>query len=323
MPQAHRTLKEIINAVQAEYSLPQSLTIIGNTNDRTAQQLLAFAQAELEELGRKGADWTNLTLEYNLIVNPPVETTGDVTENSAIITGIPSTSNITAYYFTVSGSGIPVGARVISVDSPTQVTLNMRVTGTAADTDLVFAQDMYPEPEDFDHFIGDTWWDRTNRWQLLGPMSPQIDQWHQSGIVATGPRRFFRQVGPLANNYRIWPPPAEIENPLQLVYEYQTNKRVCVNGSPTEFAFLFANDDDVPLLDDRLIIAGIKWRFWEQKGFNWLSKRKEYDNMVDRQVARDGGSGKLSLVRQPISNLIGPNNVQDGFFPGPTGPNME
>ena len=321
MPQSQRTLLQIINAVQAEYALPISSTIIGNTTDKTAQQMLAFAQAEIEELGRKDHSWTALTFEYNLVVSPPLETTGNVTENSPIITNIPSTATLSANYFSVSGDYIPVGARILSVDSATQVTLTMNATGTQVGADVLFAQDMYAEPTDFDRFISDTWWDRSNRWQLLGPLSPQMDQWHLSGIVATGPRRFFRQIGPFPNNYRIWPPPAEITNPLQLVFEYQSLYRVRVAGSTTSFAFLFANDTDIPLLDDRIIIAGIKWRFWEQKGFNWLSKRKEYDDMVDRTIARDGGTTKMSLVRMPMNVLISPLNVQDGFWPGPTGPN--
>lgn len=323
MPQAKRNLKQIINVVQSEFALPVSTSIVGNTSDKTAQQMLAFAQAELEELGRKDHAWTNLTFEYNLVVNPPLNTTGNVTENSPIITNIPSTATLSSNYFSVAGDYIPVGARILSVDSPSQVTLTMEATGTQAGASLLFAQDMYPEPSDFDHFINDTWWDRTNRWKLLGPMSPQIDQWHLSGIVATGPRRFFRQIGPFPNNYRIWPPPAEIVSPLQLVYEYQSTNRVRVHGSNSNFAFLFANDDDIPLLDDRLLIAGIKWRFWEQKGFNWLSKRKEYDDMVEKYIARDGGAPKLSMSRLPSSILISPANVQDGFFPGPSGPNME
>ena len=56
------------------------------------------------------------------------------------------------------------------------------------------------------HYIGQTWWDRTNRWALLGPDSPQIDQWHRSGIYVTGPRRHFRQIGNTTNAWRIWPP---------------------------------------------------------------------------------------------------------------------
>lgn len=323
MPQAQRTLLEIINQVQREYALSVSNVVIGNTQDKTAQQMLAYAQAELEELGRSDHSWTNLTFEYNLVVNPPLITTGDVTENSAVVSNIPSTATLSANYFSVAGSFIPVGARILSVDSPTQITMTMEATGTQVAAPFTFSQDMYPEPSDFDHFINDTWWDRTNRWKLLGPMSPQVDQWHLSGIVATGPRRFFRQIGPFANSYRIWPPPAEITNPLQLVFEYQTINRVRVNGSPTTFAFLFANDGDIPLLDDRLLIAGIKWRWFESKGFNWLSKRKAYDDMVQTYIARDGGAPRLSLATRPASILISPANVQDGFFPGPTGPNME
>lgn len=319
MAKAQRTLLQIINAVQKEYSLPVAATIIGN-NDSTTQQMLAFAQAEIEELGRKNEEgWTALTFEYNLVVSPPVLTTGNVTQNSPIVTGIPSTTSLEALFFTAAGSFIPVGARILSIDSATQITMTMNATGTQNGANITFAKDMYPEPTDFDHFIDRTWWDRTNRWQLLGPLTPQIDQWHLSGIVAFGPRRFFREVGPYANTYRIWPPPAEIVNPLQLVFEYQTINRIRVSGSNTEFAFLWANDADIPLLDDRLIIAGIKWRFWEQKGFNWLSKRKEYDDMVERAIARDGGSSILSLAREPGSTLITPLNVQDGFFPA--GPN--
>ena len=320
MAYAQRTLLEMVQVAQGELGLPVATTAIGNTDKSTAK-LVAYAQAELEELGKK--DWTALTFEYNLIVSAPLSTTGDTVENTAVITNIPDTSSIVALATVVSGPNIPVATRVISVDSATQVTLNMEVTGTETGAAIVFARDMYPEPDDFDHYNNQTWWDRTNRWALLGPMSPQIDQWHQSGIVATGPRRFFRRVGPYPNVYRIWPPPAEITNPLQLVYEYQSLFRVRVNGSNTEFAFLFANDADIPLLNDRLMIMGMKWRFWEQSGFNWMSKRTEYDNAVERQFANDKGAEILNMAAAPQSILISPANVQDGFFPGPSGPNME
>lgn len=320
MPGQNRTLLQIVNAVQREFGLPMDTAVIASTNPTTIQ-LLGYAQSEIEELGKKH-DWTALTFEYNLAIQPPLETTGNTTENSPIITGIPSTATLSARYFAVSGDNVPVGARILTIDSATQVTLTMNVTGTKTGADLIFAQDTYAEPSDFDHFINQTWWDRTNRWSLLGPLSPQVDQWHLSGIVAVGPRRYFRQVGAFPNNYRIWPPPGEITDPLQLVFEYQSQNRVRVAGSTTSFAFLWANDTDIPLLDDRAIVMGIKWRFWEQKGFNWLMKRKEYDDYVERLIARDGGAPTLSLSSQPQSILISPANVQDGFYPGATGPNM-
>jgi len=197
----------------------------------------------------------------------------------------------------------------------------MECTTTAVGIALTFMQDTYPEPSDFGYFINRTWWDRTNRWELLGPDSPQMDQWHRSGIVVTGPRRHFRQLGALANTYRIWPPPAEITAPLQLVYEYVSQDCVYVNGGTTT-APTFANDADIPILSDRAIILAVKWRFWEQKGFDWTQKRTDYDDYVERLIARDGGRKTLSLVKRQSPIFISPSNVQDGFFPGPTGPNM-
>jgi len=315
---AQKTLLQIIQAAQAELGLAQD-TVVTTSLQPTTMQMYAYANQEVEEL-RQRHGWTALQSEYNLVINVATETTGDVTAASAVISNIPDTSALTAGYFCVFGTGIPVAARILSVDSPTQITMTMEATETDTTVDITFAQDTYPEPSDFSSFINRTWWDRTNRWELLGPSSPQLDQWHLSGIVTTGPRRYFRQLGAMANNYRIWPPPAEITDPIQLVFEYISNGCVYVNGGVTR-ANVFANDGDIPVLNDRAIIMGVKWRFWEQKGFDWTSKRTDYDNYVERLMARDGGKETLSMVKRVNPIFISPANVQDGFFPGPVGPN--
>ena len=315
---AQRTLLQMIQAAQGELGLAQD-TVVTTSLQQTTIQMYGYANQEIEELRQKHT-WTALQKEYNLVVNAPTITTGDTTINSATITNIPSTAALLANYMYVAGSNIPVGARIASVDSPTAITLTMEATGTETTVDLTCAQDMYPEPSDFNSFLNRTWWDRTNRWELLGPSSPQLDQWHLSGVVTTGPRRYFRQLGALANNYRIWPPPAEITNPLQLVFEYLSTGAVYVNGGVVTSP-LFANDGDIPVLNDRAVINGIKWRFWEQKGFDWTSKRTDYDHYVERLIARDGGRETLSMVKRVNPIFISPANVQDGFFPGPTGPN--
>jgi len=317
---AQRTLLQIIQAAQQELGLAVT-TVVTTATDQTTMQMYGYANQEIEEL-RQRHTWTALQKEYNLVVNPPTETTGDTADNSAVISNIAGgTAGLTAGYFFVTGDNIPVGARIQSVDSPTQVTLTMEATAAGTASDITFAQDLYPEPSDFNSFLNRTWWDRTNRWELLGPSSPQLDQWHLSGVVTTGPRRYFRQIGSLANNYRIWPPPADITDPLQLVFEYLSTNAVYVNGVTTNTAALFSNDGDIPILSDRAVINGIKWRFWEQKGFDWTSKRTDYDNYVERLIARDGGKETLNMVKRINPIFISPANVQDGFFPGPTGPN--
>jgi hypothetical protein len=275
----------------------------------------------LDELRRRNR-WTVLQFEYDLVVSVPITTTGDVTQNSAVITNIPSTTGILANFMMCSGNGIPQAARVISIDSTTQVTLSMEVTGdSTTGMDLTFARDTYPMPEGFDWFNNRTMWDRTNRWELLGPDSPQMDQWHRSGIVVTGPRRHFRKIGPYTSSFRIWPQPVEITSPLQLVFEYLSNAAVNVNGTDTTFAQYFANDDDTSLLDDQAIITGVEWMFWEKKGFNYIAMQNRWVDYVNKLVARDGGAPTLNLVKRVNPIFISPANVQDGFFPGPVGPN--
>lgn len=315
---AQKTLLQIVQQAQAELGLAQD-TVVVSSQQQTTLQMFAYANQSIEEL-RQRHNWTALQKEYNLVVAVPITTTGTTTLNSAVVTGIPSTALLTAQYFTVSGAGIPTAARIQSVDSPTQVTLTMTATAAGAGVALVFAQDTYPEPFDFNSFQNRTWWDRTNHWELLGPDSPQMDQWHRSGIVATGPRRHFRQIGALANTYRIWPPPAEITTPIQLVFEYLSTNAVYVNGGVTT-APLFVNDGDIPILSDRAIINEIKWRFWEQKGFDWTSKRTDSDNYIERLIGRDGGKETLSMVSRGNSIFLSPANVQDGYFPGSTGTN--
>lgn len=316
------TLLQIVQRVQAELGLPQAATVVGNT-DATTQQMFALANRVLDELRRcNPTGWTAMQFEYDLVVPVPLITTGDfATSFSNAISNIPSTAAILANYFSVSGTSIPQAARVQSVDSATAITMNMEASNTAAvvGASLTFSKDTFPEPPGFDWFQNRTMWDRTNSWELLGPDSPQLDQWHRSGIVTTGPRRHFRQIGPYANNFRIWPPPVEITAPLQLVFEYLSLNAVNVNNANTTFAQYFANDADTPLLDDQAILTGIKWMFWEIKGMgSYVTLQNRWVDYVDRLIARDGAAGTLQLAKRVSPVFISPANVQDGFFPGPS-----
>ena len=319
-----KTILQIVQAAEAELGLPQSTSVFGTAGgitDNTGIQMGALANRVLDELRRMNR-WTAMQFEFDLIVDPPIVTTGDMAAQSAVITGIPDTSAIQANFYMVSGNGIPPAARVISVDSATQVTMSMENTNTDAvvATDLLFMKDTYPMPSGFDWFNNNTMWDRTNHWRLLGPDSPQQDQYQRSGIVPTGPRRHFRQLGPYANTFRIWPPPAEIVAPLQLVFEFLSINAVAVNGGST-FAQYFTSDIDVPILDDQAIIMGVKWMFWEVKGFgSYATMQTRWVDYVDRMIARDGAAPTLSIVRRIAPYLISSDNVQDGNFPGPGNP---
>ncbi len=319
------TLLQMVQRAQAELGLPQSETVIGNT-DPTTQQMLALANRCLDELRRcNEGGWTALQFEYDLVVPVPITTTGDYpAAYSVIINNIPDTTGLQANYWSVSGPSIPSASRIATVPDLTSITMTMETTATEASTGnaITFAKDTFPLPDGFDFYQNRSWWDRTNQWELIGPDSPQIDQWHRSGIVTTGPRRHFRQVGPFPNNWRIWPPPTEITSPLQLVFEFMSKNAVMVEGSTSTFAQYFENDTDQVLLDDQAIIMGIKWMFWEIKGMgSYVTLQGRWVDYVDRLIGRDGGAQTLQLAKRVSPVFISPANVQDGFFPGPTGQN--
>lgn len=315
---AQLTFLQMVQRAEAELGLTQSTNVLTGSTDTTGIQMGNLANRVLDELRRMNR-WTVLQFEYNLAVNPCITTTGDMVAESRVITSIPSTAGVVANAFMVQGAGISQAARVASVDSATQVTMTMENANTEdiVGTEIQFAQDTYPMPVGFDWFNNRTMWDRTNRWELIGPDSPQQDQWQRSGVVATGPRRHFRKLGPYADCFRIWPPPFEIATPLQLVFEYLSDAAVQVHGSATDFAQYFANDDDTCLLDDNAVIMGIKWMFWEIKGFgSYVTLQGRWVDYVERQMARDGAAPTLRAVRRGASLLLTPWNVQDGNFPG-------
>jgi len=323
---------QMVQQAQAELGLPQSVSVFGQSGatDLTGTQMGALANRALDELRRLNR-WTVLQKEQNIVVNVAVTITGDMTAQSPVITNIsPNTTALTALDWQVSGPGISVASRIQSVDSSTQVTCTMENTNSTNLTGqtIQFAQDTYLLPSDIDWFNNRTFWDRTNRWELIGPDSPQIDQWHRSGIVATGPRRHYRilravdpTTGLRADMVRFWPAPFEIADPLQLVFEFLSVNVVEVDGGKATVQY-FANDTDTSLLDENAIIMGIKWMFWEIKGFgSYITMQNRWVDYCERLKARDGSAPNLKVVQRLSPLLVSPNNVQDGFFPGPSGPN--
>ena len=293
--------------------------VVATATDPQTLQFFSLANREGGEL-LKVHEWTFLQKQFLLNIPTPLQLNGATTNGSAVITSIsPNTTGLSSS-FVCTGNNIPVAARVVSVDSSSQVTLDSLATSTNAGVPLIFAKDTYSTPSDFDRYQDNTMWDRTNRWPLLGPSSPQEDQWHRSGVVTVGPRRHYRQVGQAPNNERFWPPPGTGDTPTEFAQEYVSNGWVNSTGAGVTFTSRFAADTDVPLFDPDVMILGIKWRFFQTKQFDYVPMQAEYRDRVDTLIAHDGPKGTLNMARRRFNPLITPATVQDGFFPGPSGP---
>lgn len=307
------TLLEIVQTACNELGLTAPSSVATST-DLQIKQLFALVNRDGIELYQSKSDgWTCLQGEHIINLATPITITGTVTTGSNIITAASSVAGISADSFTVAGTGMPSAQRVTAVGATT-ITCEMQAIASGTAVTLTFSQDTYDIPSDFDHFISHTWWDRTNHWMLVGPQSPQFDQFQRSGIVTTGPRRRWRQVGRRPTAYRLWPPPQATTVPAALVFEFVSDGWVeHVDGS---FGKRFTADTDVPLLDSDALILGVKWRMWQIKGFNYAAMQTEYVDHVNRLRARDGGMPDLSLTRRRMPMLITSANVQDADFPG-------
>jgi hypothetical protein len=306
-------LLQIIQTVCNELGLNAPPVVVGST-DLQVIQLYSLANREGQSLYRD-YDWTQLQKEFIVNVEASTSQTGDVTLNSAIVENLSDTSGLDTTY-NVSGEGMPQAQMIAEVLSPTSLRLEMLSTATATGTTITFGKQIYDLPDDFDRYIGQTWWDRTNHWRLIGPDSPQFWQYIESGIFATGPRIRWRQRGKNPTSLMIWPPPQENgSTPDALVWEYVSRDWVEKEDGST--ANTMTADTDTPLLDPQAMILGVKWRYWQIKGMDYGSMQSEYIDYCSQLMARDGGNPDLFLNRRTGPFLIGTQNVADGFWPGP------
>lgn len=304
------TWLQILQAAADELGLSPRPVAVASATDTQTRQLAALSRRCGDKLMRVG-DWSTLAAVHTLTTEPPIELIGIVASGSPVVTGLSSTAGLTAEIFAVSGDYITNGTRLLTVDSATQVTLDQPATASGSSS-LLFGKDVYPVPDEWNNFIDRTFWDRSRRWELVGPMSPQEYQWMVSGIVATGPRRRFRKVGRGTNAFRIWPPPTAIDSPATLAFEYSSLYWATdAAGVPKA---VFTTDTDTCVFPDNLMIVGLKWMFMQAKGFEFDFLRQEWSALVDQALGQDKGSRTLSLSASSWPVLIGPGNVPDTNF---------
>jgi hypothetical protein len=218
---------------------------------------------------------------------------------------MPSVANITVGMVGTS-TAIPYGATVTAVGA-NSVTLNQAALNTTTGAIFSFGNESYAIPADADHFIQQTGWDRSFRWQLVGPLTAQEWQVLKSGISPTGPRLRYRIMDSMIF---VNPVPASLDS---LVMEYySTGWCQSAAGVPQT---VWAADTDTPVLQDRLFILGIIARFLNRKGFDSSSAQREYDDAVEAAIGRAGGSRVLPInARAEPPILLGSANVPDTSF---------
>ena len=298
---ANSTVLALVNQAQAEMGLAVSSTVVGNTNLDVVQQLALINGVGFELIRRN--QW-QATSALNLFQTNYLTTTGTVTNGSAIITGIPDTSTLSARY-QVTGSGILTNSQVYSVDSATQVTMTQQATSSATGTSLTFSQTQYSMPSDFDRQIDRTHWDKTQHWQMIGPETAQQWEWLTSGYISTGPIVRYRIFG---SYFQIWPPQGT-QHYLGFEYISKAWARSTLDVVKNSFSV----DTDTCIFPDRLMVLGLKHKYYQAKGLGDVFKA-DYEDQYSIAVANDSGSQTLSMNPRVPEVLLGWNNIPSSGF---------
>jgi len=292
---------DLIQECTQELGIPTPSTVAGN-NSQDVVQLLALMNACGYELLRR-ADWRELTRQYTFYTEATTAT-GSWAEGVATITGLASTAGLDTTY-QVQGDGIPNATYITSVGS-TSVTINYQPTSTQINSQVIFQKVKYDLPADYNSTVNRTHWDKSKRWEMLGPESPQQWEWLLSGYISTGPRIRWRLLG---KYFQIWPGMNAGE---LLGFEYRSRGWAeSANGTPQNS---FTADDDTCIYPDRLMVLGTKLKYFEAKGFDTTALYRDYLMEFETAVAQDTAAANLSFAPRPGTVLIGYDNIPDSGY---------
>jgi hypothetical protein len=295
------TMVELIQECTEELGIPTPSTVAGN-NSQDVVQLLALMNAVGYELLRR-ADWRELTRQHTFYTEATTAT-GNWVNGVAAITGLASTAGLDTTY-QVQGVGIPNATYVTSVGA-TSVTLNYQTTETVVGGQVIFQKVKYGLPADYVSTVNRTHWDKSKRWEMLGPESPQQWEWLLSGYISTGPRIRWRLLG---KYFQIWP---GMNGGELLGFEYRSKAWAeAADGTPKNS---FTADDDTCIYPDRLMVLSTKLKYFEAKGFDTTALYRDYLMEFETAVAQDTAAANLSFAPRPGTVLIGYDNIPDSGY---------
>lgn len=172
-------------------------------------------------------------------------------------------------------------------------------TATAVQTGAV--------PTDLDRFVPNSFFNRTTRRQVFGPITPQEWQAIQAQPALARVYLAFRERD---GDFLITPTPAAGQT---IAYEYVSNYWAkAVDGTPKP---AFTADTDTTYLSESLMALGMRWRWLKSRGLEYGEDLQTYERQKEQVQARDGGAGRISLTGD---GYYGINvNLPEGGFPGP------
>jgi hypothetical protein len=159
---------------------------------------------------------------------------------------------------------------------------------------------------DFDRFVDESFFNRTQKKPVYGPISSQEWQFMQA-VVSTTLVESFRVRG---DSVLITPTPNGTDT---YAYEYISNLWCQTSGATGQTAW--ASDTDTGVLSEELMTLGIIWRFLRQKGMDYAESFRTYELNVANAIIHDGGKRRLNFGRRGLSGIARQPFISEGTWP--------
>lgn len=168
----------------------------------------------------------------------------------------------------------------------------------------------YELPDDYNYFVDQTQWDRSNHWPLLGPKSPQEWAFLKGSFVARFPRLRYRVSD---NLFKIFPTPTTDTSPSSFTLSMEYIQKNWVLGAENSVGDMIEDGNDVLMYNPWLLVKFVKFKFYELKGFNTAGVNGDFMRVFNNLTGKDVGGAKLSLSGMPASvGYLGPWSIPDG-----------
>lgn len=162
-------------------------------------------------------------------------------------------------------------------------------------------------PEDCEWLIHNSFFNRTTRRPVLGPISPQLWQNIQANPQINRVILAYRQR---ENEFLITPNPP----PGQTIgFEYITKNWV-ISSDELETYARWMHDSDTSFLEEEQMKLGIRWRWKKTKGLPYGEDFDTYRKELAQLQARDGGSTVLNQTGGGDWVYVGNPNVPETGF---------
>jgi hypothetical protein len=167
----------------------------------------------------------------------------------------------------------------------------------------------YALPIGFQEMIDQTLWNRSTRLPGIGPLSFQQSTALQARLVNVVLNVVFQIQGNMLT-MPIVPPSGAAVNGMYLTRFWVKSAAASVPDKAKATA-----QDDVLLLDEELLIAGLKLRFEEVRGFETARSQQRYEAKLEAVVGKNLGAQVLSLGgsgRNTFDRMLDGRNVPEG-----------